>query len=270
MRKIGILLVSAVMAMGLAGCHSSTGPTSGPLVNQPTVSPVVPAAAATTAAPAPAALPHTAKFDIKSDQGHTATAVLRQGDLVRADKAQPNNGLLPGAVCQIQDKARSAAVPISITLTSTTQGFGFAPGIQLVTIRPPAEAGDTRAPHLYIELVAGDGNRCADVLPASSASNPTVSSGGELAINQSVVVYGWLVAANYVTPEHPQGNPEGLKNAVVQIQGTISNHLAMTVTGGAGSIGLVPFVGQPLRPTAWGIAWDPANSGGCYATVNGC
>jgi hypothetical protein len=139
---------------------------------------------------------------------------------------------LPGAVtarelvsvCPSFDETTDAVAPAALMMTNKTTGF---PALLEASLFAYQNLGRP-TPWRYVLLVApiySDGMQCHEISQSPASSGEWSVSWGEIAPGASTGAhYAYVVIPDYFTPNHPSGDPEKLRRAILGLD-TVNKHL---------------------------------------------
>jgi hypothetical protein len=251
--RLPLILFAAALGLMAVGSGCSESRHNCNLVNctSSTSSATTAPAASTVSSPPPLLpMPLVAVLQLRSESGYTAEATLRRGYLAQA-AGQHNGALTLGTACQVNPQT-DAIEPFELMVANTTTKFSASPGIEMMALAPHEASPDLRA-----EIDYSNGPQCITFTPEASAE-----TGGELAFSpneplapeKSTSAQGFLIAPNYYSPAHPQGDPALMRETIVAVQPQTGGE-AYSVSSATG------MLHSQAAPNA--VAFLPGSDGGC-------
>jgi PPE-repeat protein len=245
MRILGSLVASglAVCACGVSSPPASSNSTE----LAPHTSEVPPVRSSSGAHSSPSTLHSTTNTATSSamftgkdtTQGYSAKLSITLGPIGHATPTRSNGTMVLGAQCvggntapANIDPQTDAAIPFTLTMTNTTNGFSLNGEDFSATSAGPVSNGGSP---LLAEEETGSGPECnaeADLYVSSLAPGATAS------------VAGFFLLFDYYSPAHPNGDLSALSNDVLVLQS-----LFLPWDRATGSSGLLPYhVSDYLQP----------------------
>jgi hypothetical protein len=169
-------------------------------------------------------MPMVAKLYLASEEGYKAKVELRRGRLTHAEADAENGALYLGSACAV-DYERDAAMPFELTITNTTYGYSAQPTIHVFARTPHGEL-----PGVSAEIGYSSGPECfglePDASPAYEEDYGGYLHGGPstpLEPGESTSAPGYFIVSNYYSPAAPSGNPDRIREALLEIAPAITD-----------------------------------------------
>jgi hypothetical protein len=148
--------------------------------------------------------------------GYSQSVTFAAGSLQHYTPDLTNNGFIAGTKCTINQNT-DAVIPFEVIMTNTTPSFSI-PVIEMNMMKLPGSSITNSE-----DAVEGGCQPITGVIIGVNASN--------LAPGASSTDYGFFVVSNDYSPNYPNGDPNALQNATLEMSGRNINQSPLSGPG---------------------------------------